>query len=68
MNDIENKKRTYECLSFIHSILTQRTQYFCEEFQVADSAAKMITTMANRLAEELKDEENTQVAQAVQND
>jgi hypothetical protein len=50
----EQKKKTYEQLAFIHSIVTQRTQFFVDEFKVAEASARMLTDMANRLADEIK--------------
>lgn len=58
MIDINNKKKTYECLAFVHEILTQRTQYFLSEVDIGKDAAKIITDMANRLADDIKAEEN----------
>lgn len=57
MIDINNKKKTYECLAFVHEILTQRTQYFLSEVDISKDAAKIITDMANRLADDIKAEE-----------
>jgi hypothetical protein len=58
MVDINNKKKTHACLVFIHEILTQRTQYFLSEIDVGKDAAKLITEMANRLSDDIKEEEN----------
>lgn len=51
---VDQLKKTYEQLAFIHSVLTQRTQYFLEEVDVAKDAARTITDMANKLADEIK--------------
>lgn len=51
---IDQLKKTYEQLAFIHQILTQRTQYFLEELDLAKDAAKTVTDMANKLADEIK--------------
>ena len=50
-------KITYDQLAFIHSVLTQRTQYFLQEVDIAKEAAKTITDMANKLADEIKAQE-----------
>lgn len=52
---LKDLSRTYEQLIFIHQILTQRTQYFLNEMDVAHDAAKTITEMANKVGEEFKE-------------
>lgn len=55
MSDIQDNpsldklKETHEKLVFIHSVLTQRTQFFLEEMKVADASAQMITDMCNKI-------------------
>lgn len=61
MIDLNNKKKTYECLAFIHQVLTQRTQFFVEEIDIAKNSAKIITEMANKLADDIKAEENPEI-------
>lgn len=51
---LEQLKTTHEQLVFIHSVLTQRTQYYLNEFDVAKDAARTITDMANKLADDIK--------------
>lgn len=51
---VDQLKKTYEQLAFIHQILTQRTQYYLDEVDVAKDAARIVTDMANKLADEIK--------------
>lgn len=51
MNDL---KKTYEQILFIHQILTQRTKYYLDEVDIAKDSAKTITDMANKLAEQIQ--------------
>ena len=64
-HSLDQLKQTYEQLAFIHSILTQRTQYFLQEVDVAKDAAKTITDMANKLADQIRaqDEANKPVVE-----
>ena len=57
---MEDKKKIHACLVFIHQILTQRIQYFIDEFEISKDSAKMITEMANKLSDELKADKNEQ--------
>lgn len=52
--NLDQLKKTYEQFAFIHQILTQRTQYFIDEVDVAKDAARVITEMANKLSEEIQ--------------
>ena len=51
---LDNLKKTHNQLAYIHQILTQRTQFNIEEFDIAKDCAATITDMANRLADEIK--------------
>ena len=51
---LDQLKKTHEQLAFIHSVLTQRTQYYLDEVDVAKDAAKTITDMANKLSDDIK--------------
>ena len=53
-HNVDQLKKAYHQLAFIHQIITQRTQYFLEEVDIAKDAAKTITEMANKLAAEIK--------------
>ena len=57
IDPLHDLKRTYHQLSFIHQVLTQKSQYFVEEFEIAKDAAEMITKMANALADDIKAKE-----------
>lgn len=50
---ISELKNTYEKLVFVHQALTQKNQYFIEEFEVAKSAIQMITEMANKIGQDI---------------
>jgi hypothetical protein len=54
VKSIDDKKRAYECLAFIHQVMTQRTQFFLSEVDLAKASGQMITEMANRLADEIR--------------
>lgn len=53
---LDEKKKLYTQMVFIHQRLTQTSQYFLEEFEVAKDSVKTITDMANKLADEIKAE------------
>lgn len=53
MSTVDDKK-IHSQLAFIHQILTQRTQYLIEEFEIAKDAAITITNMANQLADKIQ--------------
>lgn len=52
--NLDQLKKTYEQLVFIHQVLTQRTQYFLDEVDVAKDAARVITEMANKLSDDIQ--------------
>lgn len=54
------KAKLHAQLVFIHQALTQKNQYFVDEFEIAKDAIKTITEMANKLSEELKAEQATE--------
>ena len=62
-HSIEQLKKTYEQLAFIHQILTQSTRYTLEEIDVAKDAAKTVTEMANRLSDEIKSREASEAVE-----
>ncbi len=49
---IEALKQTYSHLAFLHQMLLS-TQFYLEELQTADAVTKFITSMANKIAEEI---------------
>lgn len=51
---LDKMKKVYEQLVFIHQVLTQRTQYFLDEVDVAKDAARVITEMANKLSDDIQ--------------
>lgn len=51
---LEQLKKTHSQLAYIHQIITQRTQFHIEEFEIAKDCAVTITDMANRLADDIK--------------
>ena len=65
---LEEKKKTHEKLAFIHQVLTQRTEYYIEEFEIAKDAATMITNMANELADQIKEQMVSDMANEVSNE
>lgn len=52
--NLDQLKKTYEQFRFIHQVLTQRTQYFLDEVDVAKDAARVITEMANKLSDDIQ--------------
>ncbi len=52
--NIEELKLTYQKLAFIHSVLTQKTTYYLEDFEVAKAATIMITDMANKISDDIR--------------
>lgn len=62
--NIEEKKKLHAQLVFIHQRLTQTSQYFLEEFEIAKDSIKTITEMANKIAEEIKSEESNETKEA----
>lgn len=54
---LDQDKKVHAQLAFIHQVLTQRTQYLIEEFEIARDAALTITSMANQLADKIKADE-----------
>lgn len=51
---MEEKRKLASQLAFIHQCLTQKNQYFVEEFDIAKDAIKTITNMFNTINDELK--------------
>lgn len=47
-------KKVHAQMVFIHQLLTQRTQYFVDEFEIARDATATITEMANKLSDQIK--------------
>ena len=46
---MEQMQKTYAQLVFIHQALTQKGQYFVDEFEIAKDAIVMITSLCNEL-------------------
>lgn len=53
---MQKLKETYACLAFIHQKMMAIT-YYPEDFVAADAAIKLITEMANKLAQDIEDSE-----------
>lgn len=53
---LEEKQKLHAQLVFVHQRLTQTSQYFLEEFEIAKDSIKTITDMANKLSDEIKAE------------
>ena len=51
---LDQLKKTHEQLAFIHQVLTQRTQYFLDEVDIAKDCARTITDMANKLSDDIQ--------------
>lgn len=51
---VDQLQKVHAQLAFIHQVLTQRTQFHIDEFDLAKDAARTITEMANKLADEIK--------------
>jgi len=52
--DVMSLKKVYSQLAFLHEILTQRTQFFVSEFELAKDATQLVTSQANALADQIK--------------
>lgn len=52
--NLETLKKTYEQLAFVHQVLTQRTEYNIQEFEIAKESIKTITDMANKLSDQIR--------------
>jgi predicted Zn-dependent peptidase len=55
--DLKEKKRVASQLAFIHQSLTQKQQFFMDEFDIAKDAARTITAMFNQINDEIKSQE-----------
>jgi hypothetical protein len=55
--DLKEKKKIASQLAFIHQSLTQKQQFFMDEFDIARDAARTITAMFNQINDELKAQE-----------
>lgn len=55
--DLNEKRKLHAQMVFIHQRLTQTSQYFVEEFEIARDAIKTVTDMANKLGDEIQAEE-----------
>ena len=55
--ETNDKKKVASQLAFIHECLTQKQQYFVQEFEIARDAIQTITSMFNKLNEEIKADE-----------
>ena len=51
---IKQKTKLLEQFAFVHAILTERTQYFVQEFAIAKDATVTITEMAKSLKAEIE--------------
>lgn len=51
---LDQLKKTYHQLEFIHQVLTQRTSFNIDEFEIAKDATTTVTDMANKLADTIK--------------
>lgn len=51
---MEDKKKLAAQFAFIHECLTQKQQYFLNEFDVAKDAVRTITELFNKLNDEIK--------------
>jgi len=47
---VEQLKKTYQQLAFAHQVLTQRQQFYIEETEIAQSSARMLTDLCNKLS------------------
>lgn len=54
---IDEKKKLHAQLAFVHQVLTQRTQYFSEEFAIAKDAIATVTLQANTVSDEIRADE-----------
>jgi hypothetical protein len=57
MATLEEKKKVLSQLAFIHQRLTQTSQYFIDEFDIAKDSARTITEMFNNLKAEIDAED-----------
>ncbi len=55
--ELNDKKKVASQLAFIHECLTQKQQYFVQEFEIAKDAIQTITSMFNKLNDEIKADE-----------
>lgn len=54
VSNLDQLKKTHAQIVFIHQVITQRTQYFVDEFELAKDAAATVTAMANRISDDIK--------------
>lgn len=57
MATLSEKRKTLEQLQFIHQRLTQTSQYFMGEFDIAKDSAVLITDMFNKLQADVDSEQ-----------
>lgn len=53
---MEDKKKLASQFAFIHECLTQKQQYFVQEFEIAKDSIRTITELFNKLNDEIKAE------------
>lgn len=56
---LKEKKKLASQLAFIHQSLTQKQQFFMDEFDIAKDAARTITSMFNQINDEIKSQEES---------
>jgi hypothetical protein len=54
---LSDKKKVLAQLQFIHQRLSQTSQYFIDEFEIARDSVRTITDMFNQLQEEVNAEQ-----------
>lgn len=54
--NLEDKKKLLSQLAFIHQRLTQTSQYFIGEFEIAKDSIATITAQFNELQKQIEDE------------
>jgi hypothetical protein len=52
--DLNQLKKLHAQYVFIHQALTQRLQYYPDEFEIAKDAVQTITAMANNLSDKIQ--------------
>lgn len=51
---VEQKQQLYKTLSFVYQVLTERVQFFHEEFENAHSAVNFVQNLASQIQNQIE--------------
>lgn len=61
---LDELRKVHAQFVFIHQRLTQTSQYFISEFEIAQDAIRTVTDMCNKMHDEILDLEHKELSKA----